>query len=227
MPNHRNVYISLATSMSKTGKFQLTPLVKPIPSHPWWECEKRLKIQLKLHERLVSAYSRKRLLSSVHLVPTFASTRSLLADRDPNFLQQGTALFGPYERTLRDTFRPMVDPSLKKPFTAASTSSVSLLRLMSKISTSILKMRCRIQPLCPTTSQKARLAFTGFIACGYGFSFWKFFLCRTSIHSSFFVEALGLFFPCFLAAVSCGLTVSSRGRFCMTGVLINTGFGAI
>ena len=27
MPNHRNVYISLATSMSKTGKFQLTPLV--------------------------------------------------------------------------------------------------------------------------------------------------------------------------------------------------------
>ena len=28
MPNHRNVYISLATSMSKTGKFQLTPLVK-------------------------------------------------------------------------------------------------------------------------------------------------------------------------------------------------------
>ena len=31
MPNHRNVYISLATSMSKTGKFQLTPLVYPIP----------------------------------------------------------------------------------------------------------------------------------------------------------------------------------------------------
>ena len=28
MPNHRNVYISLATSMSKTGKFQLTPLVQ-------------------------------------------------------------------------------------------------------------------------------------------------------------------------------------------------------
>ena len=28
MPNHRNVYISLATSMSKTGKFQLTPLVE-------------------------------------------------------------------------------------------------------------------------------------------------------------------------------------------------------
>ena len=27
MPNHRNVYISLATSMSKTGKFQLTLLV--------------------------------------------------------------------------------------------------------------------------------------------------------------------------------------------------------
>ena len=27
MPNHRNLYISLATSMSKTGKFQLTPLV--------------------------------------------------------------------------------------------------------------------------------------------------------------------------------------------------------
>ena len=27
MPNHRNVYISLASSMSKTGKFQLTPLV--------------------------------------------------------------------------------------------------------------------------------------------------------------------------------------------------------
>ena len=27
MPNHRNVYISLAKSMSKTGKFQLTPLV--------------------------------------------------------------------------------------------------------------------------------------------------------------------------------------------------------
>ena len=27
MPNHRNVYISLATSVSKTGKFQLTPLV--------------------------------------------------------------------------------------------------------------------------------------------------------------------------------------------------------
>ena len=25
MPNHRNAYISLATSMSKTGKFQLTP----------------------------------------------------------------------------------------------------------------------------------------------------------------------------------------------------------
>ena len=30
MPNHRNVYISLATSMSKTGKFQLTPLVHKI-----------------------------------------------------------------------------------------------------------------------------------------------------------------------------------------------------
>ena len=28
MPNHINVYISLATSMSKTGKFQLTPLVQ-------------------------------------------------------------------------------------------------------------------------------------------------------------------------------------------------------
>ena len=27
MPNHRNVYISVATSMSKTGKFQLTPLI--------------------------------------------------------------------------------------------------------------------------------------------------------------------------------------------------------
>ena len=27
MPNHRNVYMSLATSMSKTGKFQLTPLI--------------------------------------------------------------------------------------------------------------------------------------------------------------------------------------------------------
>ena len=27
MPNHRNIYISLAASMSKTGKFQLTPLV--------------------------------------------------------------------------------------------------------------------------------------------------------------------------------------------------------
>ena len=26
MPNHRNIYIALATSMSKTGKFQLTPL---------------------------------------------------------------------------------------------------------------------------------------------------------------------------------------------------------
>ena len=32
MPNHRNVYISLATSMSKTGKFQLTPLVALKPS---------------------------------------------------------------------------------------------------------------------------------------------------------------------------------------------------
>ena len=30
MPNHRNVYISLATSMSKTGKFQLTHLVKEL-----------------------------------------------------------------------------------------------------------------------------------------------------------------------------------------------------
>ena len=29
MPNHRNVYISLATSVTKTGKFQLTPLVHP------------------------------------------------------------------------------------------------------------------------------------------------------------------------------------------------------
>ena len=28
MPDHRNVYISLAASMSKTGKFQLTPLVQ-------------------------------------------------------------------------------------------------------------------------------------------------------------------------------------------------------
>ena len=28
MPNHGNVYISLATSMSKTGKFQLTALVR-------------------------------------------------------------------------------------------------------------------------------------------------------------------------------------------------------
>ena len=28
MPNHRNLYISLAASMSKTGKFQLTPLVE-------------------------------------------------------------------------------------------------------------------------------------------------------------------------------------------------------
>ena len=32
MPNHRNVYISLVTSMSKTGKFQLTPLVLPSQS---------------------------------------------------------------------------------------------------------------------------------------------------------------------------------------------------
>ena len=30
MPNHRNVYISLATSMSETGQFQLTPLVNNI-----------------------------------------------------------------------------------------------------------------------------------------------------------------------------------------------------
>ena len=30
MPNHRNVYISLATSMSKNGKFQLKPLVKSL-----------------------------------------------------------------------------------------------------------------------------------------------------------------------------------------------------
>ena len=30
MPNHRHVYISLATSMSKTGKFQLTPLVNDV-----------------------------------------------------------------------------------------------------------------------------------------------------------------------------------------------------
>ena len=28
MTNYRNVYISLATSMSKTGKFQVTPLVE-------------------------------------------------------------------------------------------------------------------------------------------------------------------------------------------------------
>ena len=38
MPNHRNVYISLATSMSKTGKFQLTPLVCTI-SDRWYEPE--------------------------------------------------------------------------------------------------------------------------------------------------------------------------------------------
>ena len=30
MPNHRNVYVSPATSMSKTSKFQLTPLVETI-----------------------------------------------------------------------------------------------------------------------------------------------------------------------------------------------------
>ena len=32
MPNHRNVYIFVATSMSKTGKFQLTPLVNTCES---------------------------------------------------------------------------------------------------------------------------------------------------------------------------------------------------
>ena len=32
MPNHRNVYISLTASMSKTGKFQLRPLVFTVPS---------------------------------------------------------------------------------------------------------------------------------------------------------------------------------------------------
>ena len=36
MPNHRNVYISLATSMSKTGKFQLTPLV--FAYHTFGQC---------------------------------------------------------------------------------------------------------------------------------------------------------------------------------------------
>ena len=43
MPNHRNVYISLATSMSKTGKFQLTPLVHLIV----FFCSKRLNLESK------------------------------------------------------------------------------------------------------------------------------------------------------------------------------------
>ena len=38
MPNHRNVYISLATSMSKTGKFQLTSLVQK--AQPSSDCGK-------------------------------------------------------------------------------------------------------------------------------------------------------------------------------------------
>ena len=42
MPNHRNVYISLATSMSKAGKFQLTPLV-------YWIDEKVNLVKLEEH----------------------------------------------------------------------------------------------------------------------------------------------------------------------------------
>ena len=74
-----------------------------------------------------------------------------------------------------------------------------------------------------TTSGRARVGQTGFLASGLGF----FFLAGTSTYSSSFGKALGLFISDFLAAVSCGLMVSSLGRFRRSGILHTTICGAV
>ena len=60
----------------------------------------------------------------------------------------------PKDLLVRDTIRSIADPWSKKLFTASSTSLISMLGSMSEISTSILGMKWRTDPLTPVTSLK-------------------------------------------------------------------------
>ena len=98
---------------------------------------------------------------------------------------------------VRDTFSSSVDPWSKKPITASSTSSTSVLKCITAISTSILGMRWRTDPLATISSLKAEYGYRA-VALYSSWNIWpppekgiylrKCFLFGTSTQSSSFCE---------------------------------------
>ena len=78
-----------------------------------------------------------------------------------------------------------------------------------------------------TASGRAWVGISGVLAAFFLFFYWRFFLARTSTHSSSMLAAFGLFSTGFCAAAASRLTVGSLSRLRVSRVDLGAGYGRV